>query len=73
MQLCTMGKRKPYEAPAIRSRQLSQAVLFLVGRAYLGDVGARDLLALLFPETSDTETLFPKFHALSRGPMPGNG
>jgi hypothetical protein len=50
-----IGTRKCYEAPTMRRPALSQAVLFLVGFAYIGDRGATDLLELLFPETNTPE------------------
>ena len=57
MQSCTVDERKPYEPPAMRSRELNQAIRLLEGHAYLEDAGARVLLALLFSGRSDTEAL----------------
>jgi len=50
MQPRDVGKHKPYERPTLRNPTSSQATLFLVGHAYIGDRGAKDLLELLFPE-----------------------
>ena len=37
-----------YSAPDLTRRSREQATLFLVGHAWIGDAGARDLLDLLF-------------------------
>jgi len=50
-------KRKAYEAPILRKLTSEQATLFLVGHAYIGHRGARELLQLLFWEPTDR----PKF------------
>ncbi len=42
--------RKAYEAPILRKLASEQATLFLVGHAYIGHRGARELLQLLFWE-----------------------
>jgi hypothetical protein len=39
-----------YVAPCLTKRSLEQGRLLLLGRAWLGDVGARTLLELLYPE-----------------------
>jgi hypothetical protein len=52
MQPRHIGNRKSYDPPIMRTRSLSQAILFLVGYAYIGDAGARDLLELLFPDAA---------------------
>ena len=53
MQPRDVGKPKPYEQPTLRKPTSSQATLFLVGHAYIGDRGATELLELLFPEPAD--------------------
>ena len=55
MQLRDIAKPKFYEPPTMRTRELSQAILFLVGYAYIGDVGASNLLELLFPDPNPIE------------------
>lgn len=50
MKLSNASNRKPYCPPTLRRLTLSQATLFLVGHAYEGDQGARELLELFFPE-----------------------
>jgi hypothetical protein len=60
MQFGYIGNRKFYEPPAMKTRELSQAILFLVGHAYIGDVGAKDLLELLFPEANLSNAASPK-------------
>jgi hypothetical protein len=42
--------KKEYSPPRLTRRSREQATLFLVGHAWIGDRGARDLLELLFPE-----------------------
>jgi len=49
-QALEIDNRKVYERPALRKLTWEQATLFLVGQAYVGDKGARELLELLFPE-----------------------
>ena len=41
-----------YLPPVLMQRSHDQAALFLVGHAWIGDAGARDLLELLFLEPS---------------------
>jgi hypothetical protein len=52
MQPHNVDRRKCYERPTLRNLTSNQATLFLVGHAYIGDQGARELLELLFPEPS---------------------
>lgn len=40
---------KEYVAPTLTARTIEQAILFLVGYAWLGDRNARGLLVALFP------------------------
>ena len=49
MQSRNGGKRKPYEQPILRKLKREQAILFLVGHAYVGDQGANELMGSLFP------------------------
>ena len=42
--------KKEYSPPDLTRRTREQATLFLVGHAWIGDTGARDLLELFFPE-----------------------
>lgn len=42
--------KMPYSSPHIVMRTPQQASLFLLGHAWIGNQGARDLLELLFPE-----------------------
>jgi hypothetical protein len=53
MQDPSPGKRKPYTQPILKKLTPEQATLFLVGHAYIGNPGAKELLELLFPEPSD--------------------
>ena len=55
MQPCDVGNRKFYEPPTLRRPTTNQAALFLVGHAYIGDQGAKEILELLFPEPVYTE------------------
>jgi hypothetical protein len=41
---------KVYEPPHLRELKLEQGTLYLVGHAYIGHRGAKQLLELLFPE-----------------------
>jgi len=50
MRTLGVGNGKSYERPMLRNLTLNQASLFLVGHAYIGDQGARELLELLFPD-----------------------
>jgi hypothetical protein len=43
----TLANRSPYCPPALLKRTREQATLLLVGHAWLGHKGARDLLELL--------------------------
>ena len=49
MQSPNVGKRKSYEPPILRKLTREQAILFLVGHAYIGDQGAKELMDRLFP------------------------
>ena len=49
LRAVSIDKPRPYEAPLLRTLSSNQAALFLVGHAYIGHQGARDLLELLFP------------------------
>jgi len=42
--------KKKYSPPSLTKRSPEQATLLLVGYAWVGDTGARDLLELVFPE-----------------------
>ena len=53
MQDPSTGKLKSYIQPILIKRTREMAVLFLVGHAYIGNRGAKDLLELFFPEQSD--------------------
>lgn len=50
MCLDVEAPRKQYSPPTLTKRRRDQATLFLVGHAWVGDTGARDLLELFFPE-----------------------
>jgi hypothetical protein len=43
------SSRKLYTAPTLRKLTREQATLFLVGHAYIGHQGAREILEILFP------------------------
>jgi hypothetical protein len=45
-----------YSPPALRQRTLEQAKLLLIGHAWTGHRGARELLELLFPEPPKTNS-----------------
>jgi len=45
--------KKPYVRPEVRELGTEQGILILVGRAWSGDKGARDLLELIFPEPGE--------------------
>jgi hypothetical protein len=42
--------KKKYSPPSLIKRRREQATLFLMGYAWIGDTGARDLLEIAFPE-----------------------
>jgi hypothetical protein len=42
--------KKPYSRPEATQLGAEQGILLLVGRAWTGDSGARELLELIFPE-----------------------
>lgn len=46
--------RKAYDPPILRRPTREQATLFLVGHAYIGDRGARELMQVLFWEPVST-------------------
>jgi hypothetical protein len=46
--------KKEYSPPHLTMRSREQATLFLVGHAWIGNTGARDLLELFFPEPGRT-------------------
>jgi hypothetical protein len=48
-QFPDVDERKVYERPRLRKPTRDQATLLLVGHAYIGDTGAKELLELLFP------------------------
>ena len=50
MRVSNQDAPKPYSPPQLHQRTLDQAKLFLVGHAWVGNVGARELLELLFRE-----------------------
>ncbi|MGA8620151.1 MAG: hypothetical protein WB660_16715 [Candidatus Sulfotelmatobacter sp.] len=50
MSLDVETPKNKYLPPGLTTRSYEQATLFLVGHAWIGDTGARDLLELLFPE-----------------------
>jgi hypothetical protein len=54
MQSPNVVKRKPYEQPILRELTSEQAVLFLVGHAYIGNQGAKELMEMLFPLPMDS-------------------
>lgn len=54
MQPRDVGKHQAYEKPTLRKPTSSQATLFLVGHAYIGDRGAKELLELLFPMPAES-------------------
>jgi hypothetical protein len=43
----TFVKRKSYLRPEVTKLNSEQAILMLIGRAWAGDVGARDLLEII--------------------------
>jgi hypothetical protein len=55
MQPSDLDYRKPYQPPRLRKVTSSQASLFLVGHAYIGHQGAKELLELIFPPFEDTD------------------
>jgi hypothetical protein len=54
MQSSDISKRKPYERPLLRELTSEQAVVFLVGHAYIGNQGAKELMEMLFPMPTDS-------------------
>jgi hypothetical protein len=48
------GTRKPYERPTLRKPTPEQATLFLVGHAYIGNQGAKELLELVVLKRTDS-------------------
>jgi len=44
------ASKMAYSPPILTRRSSEQATLLLVGHAWVGDSGARDLLELFFPE-----------------------
>src|ERR1019366_10113025 len=54
MQSPNVVKHKPYEQPMLRELTSEQAVLFLVGHAYIGNQGAKELMEMLFPLPTDS-------------------
>jgi hypothetical protein len=55
MQSFDISKRKPYERPILRELTSEQAVVFLVGHAYIGNQGAKELMEMLFPNADGTQ------------------
>ena len=53
MRSSDINKGKPYERPIFRELTREQAVVFLVGHAYIGNQGAKELMELLFPLPTD--------------------
>jgi len=54
MPVSNRDDQKPYSPPQLQQRTLDQAKLFLVGHAWVGNVGARALLELLFRNDSSS-------------------
>jgi hypothetical protein len=54
MQSSDTSKRKSYEQPILRKLTSEQAVVFLVGHAYIGNQGAKELMEMLFPLPTDS-------------------
>ena len=50
MALDVRVPKESYSPPMLTERSCEQAILLLVGHAWVGDSGARDLLELFFPE-----------------------
>jgi hypothetical protein len=48
--------QQSYAAPALRERTIEQAKLLLLGHAWIGHRGARELLEVLFPEPQNTDS-----------------
>lgn len=48
--------RKYYRRPIIRALESEQATLLLVGHAYEGHQGAREILEILFPARANKDT-----------------
>lgn len=51
------GNRKRYDQPVLRKLRSEQAKLFLVGYAYIGHHGAKEILEVLFPVPSPTSVV----------------
>jgi hypothetical protein len=47
--------RIAYEQPLLRKPTSEQATLFLVGHAYIGNRGAKEMLESVFPERTESE------------------
>ena len=56
MQSSSVGERKPYEPPIARTLTREQAVLYLVGHAYIGNQDAKELMEILFPLPTDSSS-----------------
>ncbi len=50
-----LDTRRVYDPPNLRKPTREQATLFLVGHAYIGHEGARELMQLLFWDPSDSK------------------
>ncbi len=50
MALDVDAPKNSYSPPILTKRSSEQATLLLVGHAWVGDSGARELLELFFPE-----------------------
>jgi len=53
----SVSKGKVYKQPILRELAPEQAILYLVGYAYIGHRGAKELLELLFPMSTDSTGL----------------
>ena len=49
--------RKTYVSPTLNKLTPEQAMLVLTGHASQGDLGARELLGILFPDSHEGETV----------------
>ncbi len=54
------GNRNRYDHPVLRKLRREEATLFLVGHAYIGHQGAREILELLFPVPRSTASVAPE-------------
>jgi len=51
------GNRRRYGQPILRRLTFEQGTLFLVGYAYVGNKGAREIMAVVFPTALESRSV----------------